>query len=131
MVDNRTNPGGNSHDRSKRSAQDDRVATEVFRRITEVVRNQEPPNRFFVFIEHPAVLGVVFLLGSIVGTLLFTPAFILCGLCLLLGIHRAGVVKGLSRAKQVLAYIAICIVMTMGGYFLYNALDRALGEYTK
>src|SRR6266481_2497198 len=80
----------------------------------------------FAFIEHPFTLGALFLLGGIVGTILFTPAFVICAVCILLGFHRSGVVSGRSTKVQVVSYVVLAVVLAVGGYFLYQRLDSAL-----
>jgi hypothetical protein len=50
--------------------------------------------KLFDFIEHPFVLGALFVLSGIVGALIYTQVFILCAVCILLGFHRAEIVSG-------------------------------------
>jgi len=80
----------------------------------------------FAFIEHPFTLGAFFLLGGLVGAILFTPAFVICAVCILLGFHRSGVVSGRSTKVQVVSYVVLAVVLAVGGYFLYQRLDSAL-----
>lgn len=82
--------------------------------------------RLFGFIEHPFTLGALFLLGGIVGAILFTPAFIVCAICILLGLHRSGAVSEQSGRVQITSYIALAMALAAGGYFLYVGLDSAL-----
>jgi hypothetical protein len=77
----------------------------------------------FDFIENPLTLGALFLLGGIVGAILFIPAFVICAFCILLGFHRAGVVAGQSRKRQITAFTALIVMMPVGGYVLYELLD--------
>jgi hypothetical protein len=82
--------------------------------------------KLFDFVEHPLTLGALFLVGGIVGTILFTPALIICGFCVLLGFHRAKVVEGKPLKTQIIVYLVIAIVLSLGGYLLYGLLDSGL-----
>lgn len=119
----------------KHMAKGDRANLErLLRRAWEwQCRNQMVPQKaeaeknswkkLFDFIENPFTLGALFLLGGIVGAILFTPAFVTCAFCILLGFHRAGVVADQSRKRQVIAFSALIVVMSVGGYVLYELLD--------
>src|SRR5229473_1495635 len=84
------------------------------------------PSKVFNVIEQPLVLGALFAVGGLVGALLFTPAFILCALCILFGVHRARALAGQSPIAQIIFYLALAVLLSVSGYFLYGALDKAL-----
>lgn len=78
------------------------------------------------FIEHPLTLTALFALGGLVGTLIYTPFYVLCATCLLLGLHRSGYVSARPMRMQVGIYVAAAVVLGVGGYFLYGLLDAAV-----
>ncbi|HYT21379.1 MAG TPA: hypothetical protein VEW05_14265 [Candidatus Polarisedimenticolia bacterium] len=125
--------GGNSHQRAVERAAKGHVADQV----TEAVMSRSFPDvasatetaRIFDFIEQPLVLGALFALGGIVGALIYTPIFIMCALCILLGFHRAGVVSGRSLKLQAPVYLGLALLLSIGGYFIYGALDTALERF--
>jgi hypothetical protein len=82
--------------------------------------------RLLDFIENPFVLAALFSLGGLVGTLFYTPFFIFCALSILFGFHRAKVVSQFSWKVQIPIFSMLVIVLVIGGYFLYGALDVAL-----
>jgi hypothetical protein len=84
------------------------------------------PQRLLDFIEHPAVLGAVFVLGGIVGALIFTPAFVLCALSIVGGFHRTKVVSGKSPIVQFGSYGLLIVLLSVIGYFLYGAVNKAV-----
>lgn len=85
--------------------------------------------RLLDVIEQPLVLAALFGLGGVVGALLYTPLFILCALCLLLGLHRSGAMSGQSWYWQLAGYVALAAALSIGGYLLYWQLDKALDQF--
>ena len=79
-------------------------------------------------IEQPLLLTALFTLGGLVGALLFTPAFILCAICILLGIHRSKIFENQHWKIQLLIYSGVAVILGVGGYFLNRALDAKLDE---
>jgi len=100
------------------------------KRVLEVSKSvadkKNAPSKVFSVIEQPLVLGALFAVGGVVGALLFTPAFILCALCILLGVHRAGALTGQSLKVQITSYLGLALLLSLGGYFLFGALNNAL-----
>jgi hypothetical protein len=79
-------------------------------------------------IEQPLILTGFFTIGGIVGALLFTPAFILCAVCILLGIHRSKICANQKWRVQILAYCLSALLLAVSGYFLNDVLDAKLDE---
>src|SRR5229473_1256487 len=77
------------------------------------------PSKVFKIIDQPLVLGALFAVGGVVGALLFTPAFILCALCILLGVQRSTALAGQSLTVKIVVYLSLAILLSVGGYFLY------------
>jgi hypothetical protein len=86
----------------------------------------EKPKGILDFIEHPLTLTALFALGGLVGTLIYTPFYVLCAICLLLGLHRSGYASARAVRAQVRIYVIAVIVLCVGGYFLYGLLDAAV-----
>lgn len=84
------------------------------------------PKGILDFIEHPLTLTALFALGGLVGTLIYTPFYILCAVGLLLGLHRSGYVSTRAVRVQVGVYVVAAVVLAVGGYFLYGLLDAAV-----
>lgn len=135
--------GGNSHQRAVERAARARMVEEVTKEVlqglqesTSTVRSpmlttaMEVRDGFwakvFNVIENPWILGALFLLGGIVGTVLFTPALILCAVCVLFGFHRSKVAAGLHWGAQLAVFMALTLVLSAGGYVLYRALNSKL-----
>jgi hypothetical protein len=101
------------------------------KRAREMAVNSVPdktslPSKVFTVVEHPLVLASLSVVGGLVGALRFTPAFFLCALCILLGVHRSGVLTDQPRKTQITYYLVLTLVLSVGGYFLYGASDTAL-----
>jgi hypothetical protein len=79
-------------------------------------------------VEQPLVLTALFTIGGLVGALLFTPAFILCAVCILLGIHRSKIFADQHWKTQLLIYCISALLLAMSGYFLNEALDARLDK---
>ena len=90
----------------------------------------ELPKSFFAklldFIEHPFAVGALFAIGGLVGTLLYTPFFALCAISVLLAFHRAKVVSGQPLVTQVASYLLLVLILSAGGYSLYQRLSLKL-----
>lgn len=91
--------GGNSHQRAVTRAAG-RVKT-VPAPVHEVslLLTSEPKSiwkRLLDFIKNPIVLAGVFLVMGLIGAFIFTPALIVCAICILFGFYRAKVVSGPS-----------------------------------
>lgn len=81
--------------------------------------------RLFDFAEQPLVLGAFGVLGGIVGALVYWPVFIVCGICVLLGFHRARVVDGRSWAVQIPSYALIFTIVVVAGWYINLAVLKA------
>ena len=87
------------------------------------------PHRFLEFIEHPLFTLPVGTVGGIVGILWYSPVLAVCGACVLLAFHRAGVVAGEAFWKiQVPAYFILCSIVVSGLYGLRVLIERKLTE---
>jgi hypothetical protein len=86
----------------------------------------EKPKGILDFIEHPLTLTALFALGGLVGTLIYTPFYVLCAIGLLLGLHRSGYVSARAVRVQVRIYLIAVVVLCVGGYFLYGLLEAAV-----
>jgi hypothetical protein len=127
--------GGNSHQRAMERTAKSRITDEVTETVLTRIReanlvvtkpkNKNLPRRLLDFIEQPLVLSAVGVVSGIVGVLIYTPIFIICAFCILLGFHKAGVVSGLRLRVQIVSYFALMALLSIGGYFLYGALDTA------
>jgi hypothetical protein len=116
----------NNLDRLLQAAHDIQCRKRALEVANSVIEKETIPFRVFRVIEQPLVLGALFLIGGLMGALLFTPAFILCALCILLGVHRAGALAGQSQKGQIASYLALALFLSIGGYLLYGELDKAL-----
>lgn len=74
-------------------------------------------HRLFLFFEHPLFWGPIGIVGGLVGLFFYTPILVLCGACVLLAFHRAGVVSGARLRTQIMAY---SIVAVISGASLYG-----------
>lgn len=131
--------GGNSHQRAVERAAKGHMADQIPEAVMARLNQTDKPSaksenkklhaRLFDFIEHPLVLSALFALAGIVGAFIYTPIFILCAVCILLGFHRAGVVSEQPLKLQVPVYLALALLLSIGGYFTYGALDTAAERY--
>lgn len=127
---------GDSHQRAMDRARNKKIAEQVADTVLERLGGADPrqkqpksiSKKWLDFIEHPAVLGALFALGGLVGTLLYTPFFMLCAVCILLGFHRSGLIEGKTRQSQVAAYFGLALFLGISGYLLYGQLDKALNK---
>jgi hypothetical protein len=78
-------------------------------------------------LEHNLCTLPLGLIGGIVG-LIFPPLFFLCGVCILLAFHRKSPVKGLSRAVQGGAYLALALGLFLGLWKLNTEVQRKLAD---
>ena len=59
---------------------------------------------FFDFVEHPLFLAGFSIVGAIVGVILYTPVLLVCGVCVLLALHRSKILQGRGTLYQASAY---------------------------
>ena len=97
--------------------------------VNPVANKKSLPAKLFDVIEQPLILAAVFAVCGLVGALFFTPAFIVCAICILLGVHRTGVLAGQSLKVQTTLYVALALVLSIGGYFLYGSLNKELERF--
>lgn len=135
--------GGNSHQRAVARAAKAHLEKQVTAKVLEKMvrlnmttqqlaasgpKEKNMANRMLDFIEHPLVLGALFLVGGIVGALIFTPVFVLCGISVLLGFHRSAVVSRKSLKIQVPIYTALSLMIAGCGYFLTQTIQKELAK---
>jgi hypothetical protein len=71
--------------------------------------------RWLGWFETPLFGWPIGIIGGLVG-FFYTPVLAVCGLCILLGFHRAGVVRGLTKKVQTWSYITVFVVTFLACY---------------
>jgi hypothetical protein len=130
--------GGNAHqravDRSAKSRLAKEVTETVLDRISEMLPtpNTEKPRGLWRslldFFEQPLVTLPLGIIGAIVGALFFAPILFLCGVCILLGFHQAGIVKGRKSTIQIPAYLVVGLLSMSVLYGIHLAIQRGLSN---
>jgi hypothetical protein len=87
--------------------------------------------RMLEFIEHPLFILPAGTLSGLVGMFFYTPVLFVCGVCILLAFHRAGVVKDESPRKKILSYAVMLVVVTLALYGLQRLIGVGLHEYVQ
>ena len=77
--------------------------------------------------EHPFVTTPLGVIGGFVG-LIFTPIFSICGLSILLALHRSGVVKGRSIRFQLTSYSLLGLITFLGLMSVSSMVHAKLDE---
>jgi hypothetical protein len=80
------------------------------------------------FIEHSLFILVAGIVGGLLAGLLYTPAFVICGACIVLAFHRTKVVAGTSYLIQVPSYLALFATVTLSLLWVRNLALRKLAE---
>jgi hypothetical protein len=78
-------------------------------------------------LEHNLVTLPAGILGGVVG-LVFPRMFYLCGFCILLAVHRVGVVKGKKRIIQFGTYITLGIIIVVATHKLTVVVQEKLND---
>jgi hypothetical protein len=68
--------------------------------------------RFFDFIEHPLFLAAFAIIGGTVGLILYTPALLICEICILLALHRSNILQGQGKLFAVTTYMIVFLLST-------------------
>lgn len=64
---------------------------------------------------------------SILGGIFYAPVFVLCGIFIVLGFHKVGVISGRPVWKaQVPVYFALCTATFLGLYWLHTKVQQGL-----
>src|SRR5580698_10585497 len=84
-------------------------------------------HRFLLFIEHPLTILFAGIIGGVVG-LIFPPLFYLCGVSVILALHRSQALKNTSRATQMIAYAFLSVVLMFGLANLNTAIQQKLAD---
>jgi hypothetical protein len=115
-------------DKKKRITPVGEAAASQISPIMTTDRNRPPGTirRLFDFVEQPLVTLPLGIIGGIVGTLFYAPVLVICGICILLGFHRAKVVAGRRLRVQLPAYLLLAVVTAVGFYGLHIRVQRAL-----
>jgi hypothetical protein len=82
--------------------------------------------RLLDFVEQPLFTLPIGIIGGIVGVLVYAPVSIVCGVCIALAFHRAGVVAGEKWRKQAAAYIVLAVLLAVGLYGLHTIIIKNL-----
>src|ERR1700722_9047244 len=82
--------------------------------------------RLLDFVEQPLVTLPLGIIGGIMGTLFYAPILFLCGICILFGFHRAGVVKGRKFAVQIPSYLLLGVLSMSVLYGIHLVIQRGL-----
>jgi hypothetical protein len=75
-------------------------------------------------LEHPLFTLPVGTLSGLIGMFYFWPVLVVCGVCILLALHRSKALAGVSPRKQVAAYIFLFVVTTAGLYGAGKLIER-------
>jgi hypothetical protein len=67
-------------------------------------------HRFRDFVEHPFFLAAFSIIGGIVGVILYTPALLICAVCILLALHRSKILRGQGKTFEVATYIIVFLI---------------------
>jgi len=82
------------------------------------MENDSTAQKLLLFIEHPLFWGPIGVIGGLVGLFFYTPILIVCGVCVLLAFHRAGVVSGKQKGAKIIAYIVLSVIVAFSLYAL-------------
>jgi hypothetical protein len=106
--------GGNSHQRAIRKAESMGPQNPDVERVnfSVVPKENNTWQRLIDFFENPLVITAVGVLCGLVGTIIYTPVLTICGLCFLLGFHRAKVVADKQLWVKILSYFAVFVLST-------------------
>jgi hypothetical protein len=110
---------GDSRDRRKEKRLEARVEDRIIDRVTAQLRSQAAPaielsfwDKVLGVVEHPLVLWIFGILGSIVA-LIYPPVLFVTILCLVGAVHRTGVVKGQPFwGIQIPTYFTVAVLAT-------------------
>jgi len=107
-----------------------RRARELAKEIQETW--QEKPrlrDRLLAFIEQPLFTLPIGILGGLVGLFLYSPVLTVCGVCVILAFHRAGVVSGLPFWKvQLLSYVVLTGITVGVLFWVHVLLQKELAK---
>jgi hypothetical protein len=91
---------------------------------------QEKPSvrhKLLSFIEHPLFTLPIGILGGLVGIAFYAPTLAVCGVCVILAFHRAGVVAEQSLWKvQIPSYVLLVSLVVGGLLWLHVLLQKEL-----
>ena len=106
--------------------------------VPRPTRNQSQPStnnsksilrRLLDFLEHPYFTLPVGILAGIIGFFVYAPVFAICGACVVLAFHRAGVVSDKSVLRvQIPSYAILCLVIILILFALHIEIQRKLKE---
>jgi hypothetical protein len=118
--------GGNSHQRAVERGAKARMAGQVTEVVLQQIRTgsvetqpevaptikTKTSNKLLDFVEQPLFLWSTGLLGGLVGLFIVPPVLFVCGACILLAFHRAGVVRAKRLRVQIFSYgLVVCITV--------------------
>jgi hypothetical protein len=67
---------------------------------------------FWNFIEHPLLLAVLGTVAAVAGIMRWTPALLVCEVCILLALHRSKILRGQGTVVEVTTYLIVFLVST-------------------
>jgi hypothetical protein len=72
----------------------------------------QPGYRFWHSVGHPLVLVALGTAGVVVGVMRWTPVLLVCEVCILLALHRSGILRGKGKFFEVTTYLIVSLVST-------------------
>jgi hypothetical protein len=87
--------------------------------------------RLVAYIEHPLTLGGLGALIGVIGVFLYTPALLLSGALLLVGLHRSGALAGLPVGLAVFSWITLSVVICGSLWGVEGLIRKRLSEATQ
>ena len=86
-------------------------------------------NRILDFFEQPLFTLSIGIAAGTMGVLLFAPILVVCGVCILLAVHRAKLISGKPILRvQIPAYAVLSIVTALPLYGTHIFVQRKLSE---